>query len=268
MNSKLTSYLSLIVTSAGAVGIPSLATSWVHSHLPVYAGFVIAAILLHAALPSIFAAPPAADQKAALGVTQKLGVIALCALAITGTLPTMGCTTAQKVNVAQQIVNWTPSVESAVNTIMATASLLDPAAVPVFAIATQGFDILASGLSSAAKTYLANPNQTNLQLLQTLIVQFQQNVNKGLLASAGIKDPNSQKTALAAINGLATAVNAVLALIQGISSSAQVKAMARQVTVTLAQVRPYLDEDGMRKVGAQYHVTPDRFFALEAQAGF
>jgi hypothetical protein len=202
------------------------------------------------------------------GSTAKLGALMLCALTLMGTLPTIGCTAAQKTNVAQQIVNWTPTVESAVNTITATAALLDPAAAPVFATATVGFDMLASGFVSAAKAYLANPNQTNLQLLQTLIVQFQQNVNTGLLQTAGIKNADSQKTALAAINGLATALNAVLALIQGISTPAQVKAMSAQVHVTLATVRPLMDENALRTAGAQYHVTPDQFFAYEASAGF
>ena len=88
------------------------------------------------------------------------------------------------------------------------------------------------------------------------------------MQQAGIKNADSQKTALAAINGLATALNAVLALIQGISTPAQVKAMSAQVHVTLATVRPLMDENALRTAGAQYHVTPDQFFAYEASAGF
>jgi len=207
--------------------------------------------------------------------TQKVGVWAL--ILLTSMIPLqMGCTQQQKITVAQEIVNWGPSVTSAVNTISATASLLAPADAPIFATATVGFDALSVGLQAAAKDYLANPNQTTLAFLQTEIVKFQQSVNSSLLQVAGIKDPNSQKLALAAINGLATAVNTVLSLVQSVSSKGQVAAMAAQVHITLAQVRPYLDQRQMQ--AAANRVADDlalndaptvpQFFAYEAQAGF
>ena len=46
-----------------------------------------------------------------------------------------GCSAA---NVAQDIVNWTPSLESAIATVDSTAALLAPADAPVFLAATQG----------------------------------------------------------------------------------------------------------------------------------
>jgi hypothetical protein len=222
------------------------------------------------------AAPQLLDHKP-VGVPpdSKLGVIALCVLLVSSLLAS-GCTQAQKVNVANEIVNWTPAIESAVTTIAATAALLDPAAAPVFETATTGLHMLASGLSAAARAYLTNPNQTNLQLLQTLVVELQQNVNKGLLQAAHIENPNSQRTALAAINGLATAVNAVLALVQSVSTKAQVQAMAAHVSVTYAMVRPYVDQGRMAAAAARVRtdlalpraVSADAFFTYEAQAGF
>jgi len=48
-----------------------------------------------------------------------------------------GCS---ETSVAQNIVNWTPGLESAVATVDSTAALLAPADAPVFAAATAGFD--------------------------------------------------------------------------------------------------------------------------------
>lgn len=64
MNVKISSLLTLFGSLAGTVGLPTLATNWVHSHLSVYMGFVVAACLLHAILPSLFTDPSAAEQKA------------------------------------------------------------------------------------------------------------------------------------------------------------------------------------------------------------
>lgn len=261
---KFAQYVHLALTASAVVGVPTMASKWLAqpSHAAVFSVLVGISVVLHAIAPSIFGAPSDAAVS-----SSKLGVWMLISLLVISPFQT-GCTQQQKVNVAQEIVNWTPTIESAVNTIAATASVLDPAAAPVFAIATSGLDVLSSGLTAAAKTYLANPSQTNLQLLQAVVVQLQQKVNTGILQVAGIKDANSQKTALAAINGLATGINAVLGLVQSVSTKAQVAAMAQQVTVTYAMVRPLLDRRAMRAVGARYGTTPDQFFAFEAQAGF
>lgn len=207
--------------------------------------------------------------------TTKLGALALCALTLSASM-TVGCTQQQKISVAQEIVNWSPSVTSAVNTISATAALLAPQYAPIFAMATAGFDTLSVGLQAAAKDYLADPSQTNLAFLQAEIIKFQQSVNTSLLQIAGIKDANSQKLALAAINGLATIVNTVLGLVQSVSSKAQVAAMAAQVHVTLAQVRPLLDQGSMQAASQRvsqdlalsHAPSVDEFFGWEAQRGF
>ena len=53
-------------------------------------------------------------------------------------LPWMqGCAAA---SVAQDIVNWTPALQSAVATVDSTAALLAPADAPIFGAATAGFD--------------------------------------------------------------------------------------------------------------------------------
>jgi hypothetical protein len=188
----------------------------------------------------------------------------------------IGCTQQQKINVAQEIVNLGPGVQSAVDTALATASALLPADALVFSAATAGLDTLQAGLQQAAKDYLADPSQTNLAFLQAETVKFQQAVNASLLQVVGIKDPASQKLALISINGVATVVNIMLGLVQSISSKTQVAAMAAQVHVTLAEVRPLIDQAQLQasanRVYADLHMpaapTVDQFYAYEAQSGF
>jgi hypothetical protein len=170
--------------------------------------------------------------------TTKLGAWALIALLLTAPF-TSGCSGQ---SVAQNIVNWTPTLQSAVATVDATAAVLDPASAPIFAAATVGFDAASNTLVAQAKAYLANPNAGVLAQLQTAVVTFQQQVNASLLQAARISNPASQQKALADINVVATAVNAILALVNTISSKAAVARMASQSTIKLASVRSLLDE--------------------------
>ena len=197
----------------------------------------------------------------------------LCIMLVVGPV---GCTQAQKVSVAQEIVNLGPAITSGVNTAIATADILFPPDAIIFNVATAGFDTLSAGIQQAAKDYLANPNQTTLAFLQAEIVKFQQAANSALLQVAGIKDPASQKLALVAINGIATVLNTILGLVESISTKAQITAMAAQVRVTLAQVRPLMDQGALQASADRVShdlqlpqpVTVDQFFAYEAQAGF
>lgn len=69
MNVKVPHLLTLFCSLAAAIGLPELVTKWVQGHLGVYMGVVAVAIVLHAVLPSVFAAPSDAAKKAAgLGV--------------------------------------------------------------------------------------------------------------------------------------------------------------------------------------------------------
>ena len=77
-----------------------------------------------------------------------------------------------------------------------------------------------------AKAYLANPSASVLAQLQTQVVAFQQQVNASLLKRRQIVDTASQKHALSAIQAVATIVNAMLGLVESISSKAAVAQMA------------------------------------------
>jgi len=209
------------------------------------------------------------------GSTAKLGVWALIALLFSGSMLT-GCTQAQKVSVAQEIVNWTPAFVSAVDTLGGVVEMLDPASALIVSPVTTALNAFAPQFELAAKSYLVNPNQTTLKVLQALIVQIQQNTNMALLSAAKITNPNSQKTALTNINMVATIVNTLLGLVQSVSSKAQIAEMASGVTVTLAMVRPLMDEPALESAGVRVtadlrlpeRVTAQRYFAAEAANGF
>ena len=195
---------------------------------------------------------PSASQQVGGAASQqaKLGAWMLIALLLSSTLT--GCSAA---SVAQDIVNWTPSLESAIATVDSTASLLAPMDAPIFAAATTGFDAAANLLEVQAKAYLANPSASILARLQAQVVTFQQQVNSSLLAVVKIADSASQKHALSAIQAVATIVNAMLALVESVSSKAAVAHMAQAAQIKLAAVEPLLDSNqAVAMVAAHYDV--------------
>jgi hypothetical protein len=181
----------------------------------------------------------------------KLGAWMLISLLLMSSMT--GCSA---VGVAQDIVNWTPSLESAIATVDSTAALLAPADAPVFAAATQGFDAAANLLVGQAQAYLANPSASVLAELQAQVVTFQQKVNSSLLAVTRIVDAASQKHALQAIQAVATIVNAMLALVEQISSKAAVAHMAQAAQIKLAAVEPLLNRNRAAAMVAAHYDEP------------
>jgi hypothetical protein len=229
---------------------------------------------LATAFLGLLAKDPGAESSrpSSTGSTAKLGAWALIVLLLQ--LPFLGGCSGK--SVAQNIVNWTPALQSAVATVDSTAALLAPSDAPVFAAATAGFDAASTVLVAQAKAYLANPSASVLAQLQTAVVTFQQQVNASLLAAAKITNPSSQTHILAAINGVATVVMAMLALVSSISSKTAVQQMAAQSTIKLAAVQPYMDEGQAAAVVAGHYGEPvewaraqERQVELSAvQAGF
>jgi hypothetical protein len=194
----------------------------------------------------------ASQRAGASSKTATLGAWMLIALLIP--LPWMqGCSA---VGAAQDIVSWTPALQSAVATVDTTGSVLAPADAPIFAAATVDFDVASNLLVAEAKAYLANPSATALQLLQTQVVTFQQQISAALLQSAGIVNTNSQQQALAAIQAVATIVNTILALVASISSKAAVANMSAQTGIKLAMVRPYLNDTRAAELVAAHYGEP------------
>ncbi len=180
--------------------------------------------------------------------TAKLGAWALIALLL---LPfASGCS---GTTVAQDIVNWTPALQSAVATVNSTGSLIDPADAPIFSAATVGFDAASNLLVAQAKAYLANPTVSTLAQLQTQVVTFQQQVNAALLSVAKIINPSSQQHAIVEIQGVATIVSAIFALVQSVSNKVAVAQMASESTIKLAAVQPYLNEGNAAALVADHY---------------
>jgi hypothetical protein len=206
------------------------------------------------------------------GSTAKLGAWALIALLLP--LPFLsGCA---GTNVAQEIVNWTPALQSAVATVDSTAALLAPSDAPAFTAATASFDAASNLLAAQAKAYLANPSASVLAQMQVSVVALQQSVNAALLQAARIVDTGSQQHALAAIQAVGIIVSAILALVQSVSSRAAVARMAAYSTIKLASVRPYMDEGKAAEVVAGHYGEPVELARMqveqvewsEMQAGF
>lgn len=204
--------------------------------------------------------------------TAKLGAWMLIALLLP--LPWLqGCSGK---NIAQNIVNWTPSLESAVATVDSTASVLAPADAPIFVAATAGFDAASNLLVAQAKAYLANPTANTLAQLQAQIVTLQQQVNAALLSAAHIVNAASQQHAIAALQAVATVVTAILSLVQSVSTKAQVAQMTAHSTIKLAAISPYLDRDRAAQLVAAHYAEPlpvaqqqiTEAEQDEAQAGF
>ncbi len=184
--------------------------------------------------------------------TARFGVWMLITLLIP--LPWMeGCTAK---SVAQQIVNWTPTLTSAVATVDSTAALLAPADAAAFVAATSGFDAASQLLVTQAKAYLANPSASVLAQLQTQVVTFQQQASVALLNAAKIVNPSSQAHAMATIQAVATIANTILALVASISSKSAVQKMSAQTGVKLAMLRPYLDENRSARIVAAHYREP------------
>jgi len=182
----------------------------------------------------------------------KLGAWALIALLMP--LPFLGGCTGT--SVAQNIVDWTPALQSAVASVDSAAALLSPGDAPLFATATVGFDAAAGLLVTQAKAYLANPSASTLAQLQEQVVVLEQQVNTAMLEAARIVNPASQQHALAAIEAVGTVVTAMLALVQSLSSKAAVAQMAQASTVKMSAVLPLVDQRRAAELVAAHYGEP------------
>ena len=214
----------------------------------------LASALATALLGLLAKDPEAASQQVSRSASQqpKFGAWMLIALLIP--LPWMqGCTAT---GVAQDIVNWTPALRSAVATVDSTAALLAPADAPIFTAATSGFDAASNLLVAQAKAYLANPSAGVLAQLQTQVVTMQQQVNTALLQAAKIVDAASQQHALAEIQAVGAITSSILALVISVSGKAAVAQMASESSVKLSMVRPYLDDSRAADMVAAHYGEP------------
>lgn len=251
-NHPMTSVAGLLIAITTVTGV-LLAQGITLGHLGT--GTVVSLIAAIAtAFLGLLSKDPGSSAESASNAAQKVGVVVLCMLIYTATLPVMtGCSAA---TAAANIISWTPALQSAVATVDSTASVLLPADAPIFAAATIGFDAATNLLVAQAKAYLANPSLSVLAQLQNQIVTLQQQVSTALLQAARITDVNSQQHALAAIQGVGTIVVAILSLVQSISTKAQVAQMAADSRIKLAAVEPYLRGDLSAQIVAAHFGEP------------
>jgi hypothetical protein len=182
--------------------------------------------------------------------------------AVTLVAPLMtGC---NSVSVAQQIVNWAPTIVSTADLVATSVSTLAPQDAAIIAASVAGFDAGANLISSGAAAYLANPNQNTLQALETQVTTFQQNVTTALLQAARIVDPASQQKMLLGIQAVAVGVNAVLALLVSIKGSTVTPASA--AAVKLAQVELLMDRQLTVRMVANHYQEPE--FIASAQVAY
>jgi hypothetical protein len=226
---SVTGILAAVVTGTGVLSQQGITLG----HAGTGTVVALCGALATALLGLVAKDPGSAPQIPASG--GKLGVLMLVAL-LMSSLVSSGCSGA---TVAQDIVNWTPALQSAVTAVDATAAVLDPAAAPIFAAATAGFDAADAELVAQAKAYLAAPSASVLARLQAAVVTFQQTVNAALLKVAGVGSPAAQQKALADIQGVSAIVNTILALVTSISSKAAVARMAADSPIKLAALRRY-----------------------------
>lgn len=180
----------------------------------------------------------------------KFGGIGLTVAATGGaSLLMSGCSPA---TIAQDIVNWTPTLESTAATVASLATLLVPPDTALIAAALLAFDTLANVVSAEAKAYLAAPNQTLLQALQTGVVTFQQQVNATLLAAVKIINPQSRAAVTAGINAVATVINSIFALILQIKGNT-IAASANAKTVSIMRVVPLFDRPAAERMVAAHY---------------
>ena len=160
--------------------------------------------------------------------------LALASCVSAAPIMTTGC---NGTTIAQDIVNWTPTLESTAAMVASTVAILQPQFAAIVAAALAGFDAACNLVVAEAKAYLANPGQTTLQALQTAVVTFQQQINTALLQAAKIVDPKSQSVITQGLNAVATAINAIFALITQIKgntiSTAAAAAIPKPSTVSV-----------------------------------
>ena len=180
----------------------------------------------------------------------KLGAWALIAVLMLGIVPTVGCSGQ---SVAQQIVGWTPFIDSALTTLGSGAGSLSPQDSVIIDPVVTALVTSQNLLKNQAQAYLANPTAGVLAQLQAQAVTFQQSLNSAVLTALKITNSDSQKRIIAQIQVVLTGATAVLALLQTIKGNTLTVTTG---SVTTSQVLPYLDESKSVALVAEHEGVP------------
>jgi hypothetical protein len=202
---------------------------------------------------------------------QALAVAAMCGSVLVSSCLVEGCTPAQKqttLQVVTAINQHIPEVVAAADTVAATVELLDPASAALLSVGDATFDTLAKTLQVLTAAYIANPNASTLQQIQTAINTLESNINTATLNAVGIKDVESQRLAVAALHGLLTVVTIVFGMIAPTESVTMLYQLRSTGTIHLAQVRPYMDAGELAAAGKADGVDVNEMFKTAEAFGF
>jgi hypothetical protein len=188
----------------------------------------------------------------------KLGAWALISLVLLATVPTVGCSGSA---VAQNIVNWTPVIDSSIASLGSVAESLAPQDAALIQPFVTGLVAAQNLMDAQAKTYLANPSLTNLQQLQAQALAFQQNVNTALLSAAKITNSASQQKVLNCLNAGVTGITAILALLQTVNGNTV--GPVNVVAPKISQVLPLMDENQSIALVAEHYGEPQLVAAYQ-----
>jgi CheY-specific phosphatase CheX len=115
--------------------------------------------------------------------------------------------------------------------------------------------MLAKLVAAQAQNYLDNPSTSVLLTLQNQVLTFQQQINTSILQAAKITNMQSQQRVLAAIEGLSTAVTAVIALIATVKGNT-LSTASLTAPVKIAQViSPQQIDVSTQMVAEHYGIT-------------
>ena len=251
MKSSTKIVAAVIALITGVLQIPSIQAAVV-AFLSGHPAWTVALTGVAGILALIHVPTATATDVSSSSSSQKLGAWALVSLLLLGSMATAGCN-AQ--SVAQDIVNWTPTVQSTATTVGTVVAGLDPADAILIGVTVTGFNGAAGLLAAQAQTYLNNPSLSALQELQAQALAFQQNVSAALLQAVKISNPLSQQRVLGALQGLTTALTAILALISTVKGNTVSPAAITAMPATkVSQILPLIDRgEAIKQLAAHYH---------------
>jgi hypothetical protein len=261
MKKLLPTLLPLLSTAIIAI-VPDLQhylIAFVSAHPAVSSFATAAALVLNHWLPSPGAVP--ADSTIAKAGTALMLCLALLILPFT-----TGCTQAEVVGAMQKVdtgLKIAKSVIPQAKLIVQELQQVDPDAAEYLTPFLQKADPALDKLIAAAEAYIANPGNDAYQAVLNGVDAFTAQVDQEALATAGIKNPQSQAKVVGWIAVFSTGLHVTLGILDSYATSKQKKAVpAVSARVSFDQIRPFLNRsyahDELAQMGYSH---PDQLLA-------
>ena len=263
MKKLLPTLLPLLSTALIAI-VPDLQhylIGFVAAHPAVSSLATAAGLIFNHWLPSPGSAP--SDSTVA-----KIGTSMLCVTLLLSTLFTTGCTysQAQVVAAVQKVDTGLKIVKGIIpqaNLILQELQNVDPEAAEYFAPFLQKADPALDKLIAAADNYIANPGADAYQAILNGVDAFTAQVDQAALATAGIKNPQSQAKVVGWIAVFSTGLHVTMGILDSYATSKQKKAVpAVSARVSFDQIRPFLNRSYAHdELAAMGYSNPDQLLA-------